>query len=178
MQWHDRTNTQNTLLYTAHHHLVRFLRRTAPVLLGAGLVAVVGLSLSGTLTASNDDDHRECTLATLKGRYLFASQGTLLPPAFGVTQPTPAAHAGVHLFNGDGTASEIVTFNVGGITVLENVVIPFQYTVNADCTGSYSLPSGLSVDLFIAPDGEEFDSIPTAPLGGVLTTIDRRVSHR
>ena len=33
-------------------------------------------------------------------------------------------------------------------------------------------------DLFIAPDGEEFASIPTAPLGGVLTTIDRRVSRK
>ena len=79
MQLHDWTNAQNTRLYTAQRHLRRFLRRTAPVVLGAGLVAVVGLSLSGTLTASNDDDHRGCTLATLKGRYLFASQGTLLP---------------------------------------------------------------------------------------------------
>jgi hypothetical protein len=96
------------------------------------LVAVVGLSLSGTLTASNDDDHRGCTLATLKGRYLFASQGTLLPPAFSVTQPMTAAHTGSYLFNGDGTATEIVTFNMGGVTVLDNVVIAFQYTVNAD----------------------------------------------
>jgi hypothetical protein len=176
MQLHDWTNAQNTRLYTAQRHLRRFLRRTAPVVLGAGLVALIGLSLSGTVTASNDDDHRGCTLATLKGRYLFASQGTLLPPA--VTQPTPAAHAGFHLFNGDGTATEIVTFNTGGFTALDNAVIPFQYTVNADCTGSYSLQGGLSFDLFIAPDGEEFTSILTAPLGSVLTTIDRRVSRK
>ena len=179
MQQHDRSSVQDTRLYTAQQHLRRFLRRTAPAVFGAGLVAVVGLSLSATLTASTDDDHRECTQSTLKGRYLFASQGTLLPPAFGVTQPTPAAHAGFHLFNGDGTATEVVTFNIGGSTALDNAVIPFQYTVNADCTGSYSLPGvGLSVDLFIAPDGEEVASIPTAPLGGVLTTIDRRVSRR
>jgi hypothetical protein len=179
MELHDRTSAQNTRLDTAQRHLRRFLRRTAPVLLGAGLVAVFGLSLSGTLTGSHEDDHRVCTLATLKGRYLFASQGTLLPPAFSVTQPTPAAHSGFHLFNGDGTATEIVTFNIGGFTALDNVVIPFQYSVNANCTGSYSLPSvGLSVDLFIAPDGAEFASIPTAPLGGVLTTIDRRVSRK
>src|SRR5437867_12117742 len=50
--------------------------------------------------AKKKDDTPTCTLATLKGRYLFASQGTLLPPAFSVTQPTPAAHAGFHLFNG------------------------------------------------------------------------------
>ena len=178
MQLHDRTNAQDTRLYPAQRHLRRLLSRTAPVVLGAGLVAVVGLSLSGTLTASNDADHRACTLATLKGRYLFASQGTLLPPAFSVTQPTPAAHAGFHLFNGDGTATEIVTFDIGGVAVLDNVVIPFQYTVNEDCTGSYSLPGGLYFNLFIAPDGEEFASIPTAPLGGVLTTVDRRVSRK
>jgi hypothetical protein len=107
-----------------------------------------------------------------------ATRPSLLPPAFGVAQPTPAAHAGFHLFNGDGTATEIVTFNIGGVTALDNTVIPFQYTVNEDCTGSYSLPGGLYFNLFIAPDGEDFASIPTAPPGGVLTTIDRRVSGR
>jgi hypothetical protein len=116
------------------------------------------------------------TIEGARWRYLFAGQGTLLPPA--VTQATPGAHAGFHLFNGDGTATEVVTFNIGGFTALDNAVIPFQYTVNADRTGSYSLPSGLSVDLFIAPDGEEFTSILTAPLGSVLTTIDRRVPRK
>ena len=71
-----------------------------------------------------------------------------------------------------------MTFNIGGFTALDNAVIPFQYTVNADCTGSYSLQGGLSFDLFIAPDGEEFTSILTAPLGSVLTTIDRRVPRK
>ena len=97
--------------------------------------------------------------------------------ASGQSGAPEATHAGFHLFNGDGTATEIVTFNIGGVTALDNVVIPFQYTVNADCTGSYS-ENGLSFDLFIAPDGEEFASIPTAPVGGVLTTIGRRVSRK
>src|SRR5687767_15948537 len=47
----------------------------------------------------------QCTLATLKGRYLFATYGMLLPPAFGVTEPTPGASAGFHIFNGDGTGT-------------------------------------------------------------------------
>src|SRR6059036_723585 len=46
-----------------------------------------------------------CTLKTLKGRYLFADKGTILPPAFGVTAPTPGSDAGFHLFNGDGTGT-------------------------------------------------------------------------
>ena len=60
----------------------------------------------------------------------------LLPPAFGVAAPTQAADAGVHIFNGDGTGTDTVTFRVGGNIVLENVVSPIQYTVNADCTGT------------------------------------------
>ena len=143
------------------------------------MMIVCGLLVAGSSAWADDGvGGPTCTLKTLKGRYLVADKGTILPPAFGVTVPTPGANAGFHLFNGDGTATEIVTFNIGGVTVLDNGVIPFQYTVNADCTGSYSLQGGLSFDLFIAPDGEEFASIPTAPLGGVLTTIDRRVSRK
>src|SRR5690242_17453087 len=86
----------------------RFLRRTIPIIIAGTLVAVAGLSLPKRIAASNDEPTRECTLATLKGRYLFANSGVLLPPAFGVTEATPAADAGFHLFNGDGTGTDIV----------------------------------------------------------------------
>jgi len=62
--------------------------------------------------------------------------GTLLPPAFGVTEPTPGADAGYHTFNGDGTGTDTVTVRVGSQIFLENVVIPISYTVNANCTGT------------------------------------------
>ena len=61
----------------------RYLRRTIPVAIAVGLVAIAGLTLSGTLTASNGDRQGECSLATLRGRYLFANSGIALPPAFG-----------------------------------------------------------------------------------------------
>src|SRR3954454_20828814 len=64
---------------------------------------------------------KECTLATLKGRYLFANAGTLLPPAAGVTESTPGASAGFHIFNGDGTGTYTVTVRVNGAVVLENL---------------------------------------------------------
>ena len=102
---------------------------------------------------------------TLKGRYLFAASGTLLPPAFGVTEPTPGADAGYHTFNGDGTGTDTVTVRVGSEIVLENFVTPISYTVNADCTGSYTVPNGPSFDLFIAPNGEAIARIATAPPG-------------
>ncbi|MEP7304443.1 MAG: hypothetical protein ABJA98_02885 [Acidobacteriota bacterium] len=156
----------------------RFLRRTIPVAIAAVLVATVGLGVSRTVTASNDDGPRGCTLATLKGRYLFADAGTLLPPAFGVTQPTPAADAGFHIFNGDGTGTDTVTLRIGTDVVLQNLVIPISYTVNADCTGSSTVTNGPSFDFFISPDGEEFASIATAPAGNYGASIERRVSRR
>ena len=101
----------------------------------------------------------------------------LLPPAFGVTTPTLASVAGFNIFNGDGTGTDTVTFQIGGVIVLENVAAPTFYTVNADCTGKYTVLNGPSFDLFIAPDGSEFAWIATAPAGNTGASINRRVSR-
>jgi len=154
-----------------------FLRKARPVVIAAGLLAIAGLSSSGKVAAATDDGPRGCTVATLKGRYLFAAVGTLYPPAFGVTEPTPAADAGYQLINGDGTGTDTVTLRVGGVIVLENVVLPTSYTVNANCTGTKSVLGGPNFGIFVAPDGSEFASIATDP-GNFVSNIDHRVSHK
>ena len=146
-------------------------RKTA---IGIGLLISVGLVTAEPGYA----EEKACTLKTLKGQYQFALIGTLLPPAFGVTEPTPAAAAGFHTFNGDGTGTDIVTFRLGGVTVLENAVSPLSYTVNADCTGSITVTNGPSFGIFIAPDGESFAEISTAPPGNVVSDIAQRVSRK
>ena len=148
-----------------------------------GLLAATGIGLLitvGFFTLQPGYAEESCTLKTLKGRYLFALNGTLLPPAFGITQPTIAAAAGVHIFNGDGTGTDTVTVRVGAKIVLRNVVAPIRYTVNADCTGSYTVqvPDGPSFDLFIAPTGESIATIATAPEGNYVSSIDKRVSRK
>ena len=173
MQLLDSAQVQNSNLTVRAF----FSRRAVLVALAAALPAAVSLGLSGTVAASNDVGPRGCTLATLKGRYLFADAGTLYPPAFGVVQPTPAADAGLHLFNGDGTGTDTVTFRVGGVIVLDNVVAPTSYTVNADCTGTLSVLGGPSFGMFVSPDGEAVASIATDP-GNYVSTIDRRVSRK
>jgi len=40
------------------------------------------------------------------------------------------------------------------------------------------VPNGPSFDLFIAPDGEQFAIISTAPPGNTVSSIDRRVSRK
>ena len=143
--------------------------------LGIGMFIIVGLVTVEPGYA--EDQEAKCTVKTLKGRYLFALHGTLLPPAFGVTEPTESDAAGFHVFNGDGTGTDTVTFRLGGVTVLENSVAPLTYTVNADCTGSFTVHGGPSFGLFIAPDGESIATIATAPPGNEVSDISRRVSR-
>lgn len=169
MQLNDSPNEQNTHSRKGP----RLPRRVAPVVIAAGLLAMVGTS---HLVAA-DDDHRGCTVATLKGRYLFADKGTLYPPAFGVTVPTPAANVGYEIFNGDGTGTDVVTFRVGNAIVLENVAFPTIYTVNADCTGTKTVIGGPKFGIFVSPDGSQVATISTDP-GNYVASVDHRVSSK
>ena len=143
------------------------------------MIVCVLLAAGSSAWADDGVEGPPCTLKTLKGRYLVADKGTILPPAFGVTGPTPGANAGFHLFNGDGTGTDIVTLRVNGVTVLQNAVVPISYTVNANCTGTIKVlvPGGPSFDIFIAPDGEAIAIIATDP-GNYVSSIDRRVSPK
>ena len=180
MQIQSIAATQNTQLGTRPLFQLRMLSFA----IAAGLVAIAGLGLSSPLAAANGQGSqglavpRECTLATLQGRYLFAESGVLLPPAFGVAVPTQAADVGFHIFNGDGTGKDIVTVRIGSTVVLENLESPLVYTVNADCTGTITVSNGPSFGIFIAPDGTEFASIATAPAGNYPASIVRRVSRK
>jgi hypothetical protein len=157
-----RTNMKHTGLWPA---------------IGLGIFITVGLMTVEQGYAAEKEHAPTCTLATLKGRYLFAASGPILPPAFGVTESTPGADAGFEIFNGDGTGTATVTLRVNGKTALENFVTPFSYTVNADCTGTSTVPAGPSFDIFIAPNGEAIARIATDP-GNYVSTIDRRVSPK
>jgi hypothetical protein len=146
--------------------------------IGIGLVVTVGLLTMEQGYAEEKDHARECTLATLKGRYLFATSGTILPPAFGVTEPTPGASAGFNIFHGDGAGTAIVTVRVNGLIVLDNFVTPTSYTVDADCTGTVTVaPPGPTFNIYIAPNGKAMATIATDP-GNYVSSIDPRVSPK
>jgi hypothetical protein len=72
-----------------------------------------------------------------------------------------------------------VTARPDGVTVLENAVFPISYTVNADCTGTYTvIADGASFGLFIAPDGEELIVIGTDRGVVLVQGPNRRVSRK
>jgi hypothetical protein len=51
-----------------------------------------------------------------------------------------AASAGFHIFNGDGTGFDFVTFTVNGIDQHVPSPVAITYMLNLDCTGTYSVP--------------------------------------
>jgi hypothetical protein len=89
------------------------MKRTERWLISIGVLVGVGFVAGAPGYAGEKEG--KCTLATLNGQYPFAGSGTLFPPAFGVTAPSVAASAGYHIFNGDGTGTDFVTFTVNGV---------------------------------------------------------------
>jgi hypothetical protein len=89
----------------------------------------------------------------------------LFPPAFGVTKQSIATSAGFHIFNGDGTGTDFVTFVINGMN--QNVPSPVAttYTLNSDCTGTFSVHNGPDFDIFVAVDGSGLSLVGTDPGG-------------
>ena len=146
---------------------------------GITLAVLLTLVVGQGLVFGDKDGHRppKCTEATLKGRYLFGGIATLLPPA--VPEQSLLAVAGYHIFNGDGTGTDIVTASINGVIVEENSVVPITYSVNEDCSGTYEVPSaGLSTGIFIAPNGAELIVIGTNKGYVLVQGPNRRVSDK
>jgi hypothetical protein len=132
--------------------------------LGIGVFLSVGPITVERGYADDDDDATTCTLATLKGRYLFALTGTLFPPL--VAAVSADARAGYRIFHGDGTGTFIATTTENGKITAADGHGDLSYTVNADCTGTLQiLPAGATAntELFIAPNGDGMTAIATGP---------------
>jgi hypothetical protein len=156
------------------------MKRVGLCAVGIGVLVSVGLLSVAQGYAGDNDSATPCSLKTLKGRYLFAAPGTALPPAFGVKEVSVDNAAGFHIFNGDGTGHDYVTFTINGID--QHVPSPndLTYALNSDCTGTYTvLNGGPSFDIFVSPNGDEITSIATAPEGNAASaTPSRRVAPK
>lgn len=147
--------------------------------LGIGVFATAGFV--NVEQAFAGDGAPKCSVATLKGRYLFAAPGIAFPPAFGLTGTETAVGnaAGFHVFNGDGTGQDYVTFTMNGVDQHVPSPAPFKYTLEADCTGTYTLqPPGIGLptfDIFVSPNGSEMTAINTDPGNASSYTPSRRV---
>jgi hypothetical protein len=157
------------------------LKRAGLWAVGIGVLASVGVLTAEQGFADVNDGGPKCSVATLKGRYLFASTGTLFPPAFGLTETAIGSAAGMHVFNGDGKGNDYVTFTINGIDQQVPSPDDLTYTLNSDCTGTYQvLPLGVgpTFAIFVSPNGDELAAINTNPGAAGSYTPSRRVAPK
>jgi hypothetical protein len=158
------------------------LKRAGLWAIGIGVLASVGLV--SVEQAFAGDGAPKCSVATLKGRYLFAAPTILFAPAFGLqgTETAVGNAAGIHVFNGDGTGEDYVTATLNGVDQHVPSPAPFKYTLEADCTGTYALlPIGIGLPtfaIFVSPNGDELAAINTDPGNASSYTPSRRVAPK
>jgi hypothetical protein len=84
-----------------------------------------------------------CSVATLKGTYLYSSIGML--------DGKPYAESGREVYDGKGGV-ELTYSGTGGAAGTMRTT----YTVSADCIGKAVYPYGQTIQSFISPDGSRF----------------------
>ena len=104
-----------------------------------------------------------CTLKTLEGRYSISFSGVSTnPTAPPPTVPTlinafiPVAGIGIVTFDGYGNLSDVGTTSFGG--VVSPIDAPGTYTVNPDCTGSFTTAHA-HLNLVIVRNGREIRAL-------------------
>ena len=142
-----------------------------------GLALLMGMPILSVESGYAGDNATKCKLDTLKGQYLVAANGTLFPPAFGVTEPSTSEAAGYSLYNGDGTGTDYVTFTINGINTGVSSPTPTTYTLKSDCTGSKTvLPDGPHFNIAGAFDGSGLTAIAT-DTGFAVSESDNRTGQ-
>jgi hypothetical protein len=137
---------------------------------------LVGVGVLGVVVGHAGDDTVTCSVATLSGTYVSASDGVQIRDKDRV----PFASAGLDVFDGAGQVKGVFSISFNGL-IEQNLTLSGTYTVNADCTGTWTTTdsTGSTVvhfDLFIAPDGSHFTFVQTDP-GFVTSGSERRGSR-
>ena len=149
------------------------MKRVSLWMIGIGLCITMGLLTVKQGYAEEKDHAPTCTLKTLKGTYQFATTGYNIVDS----APQPIAIVEVIDVNGDGTLNvPAVTLSVNG-TILRFADVGGSYTVNEDCTGTITFVTDVHLDIFIAPNGKEFDLIQT-DANSVLAAVAMKVSRK
>ena len=175
MHLHDTANAESTQISPR----ARSLRRAVPVAMAAGLAVIVGLSLSGTATAANDNGPQGCTNRTLRGDYGILVSGIRgLGP--GVTESFVSS--ALRTYDGDGQFTQIDNVH-GQITGFQQDVAAYgTYEVHANCWGTSLIyfpgaPSPIETAFVIVAHGDEVKDAVMAPAPNVATASLWRVDR-
>jgi len=135
----------------------------------AGVIALA-LGISSPAKASD----KGCSNATLRGTYAQTGSGVITAPP---DQAGPFANVGTLVFDGNGglTGALVVSSNGTSAQSAETGT----YTVNSDCTGTYTVQIvafGITSQAFFALDsnGDELEIIVTDP-NSVITCVAKKL---
>jgi hypothetical protein len=122
------------------------------------IAAAIALGIAPAASAEN----KGCSNATLKGTFVHTASGfETAPPAIA----GPLVGVGTDTFDGNGNVATTATISLNGN------ILPLKttgtYSVNPDCTGTYTLP-GTRLVFVIANSGNEIHAICIDP-GVVLS---------
>lgn len=120
-----------------------------------------------------DDGDAQCSVKTLRGRYVFSANGFTIDPVSGVARPKAIIE--VIDFNGDGTMTvQAGTRSVNG-AITRFLPTAFTYTLEDTCTGTITF-DGPTFDIFVAPRGNQLWLIQTNS-NNVFEGSATRTSH-
>jgi hypothetical protein len=137
------------------------------------IAAVAALALCIAPTAKADD--RGCSNASLIGTFAYTATGSIVKAPAPVG---PEAEVGTQTFDGKGATTGAATL-VDATGAVHQLTITGTYTVNPDCTGTFTLqvaPLGSTVPVFFVIDDNwlGFQAIQTGG-SGVVTRIGRKL---
>jgi hypothetical protein len=134
----------------------------------AALITLRATFPGGTLPKvhAQEEARKGCSLDTLEGGYGVTFNGLFTRGAVpaAINNFTPVAGVGLVTFDGDGNLSDLGSTSVGGQIVPVNVT--GTYTVNSDCTGTFTTPNA-HLNLVIVRNGREIRALNTG-LGNVV----------
>jgi hypothetical protein len=122
-------------------------------------MVLAGAMVLNLVSNASAQAHKSCSNATLRGAYGATLTGTVNNLPF----------AALNLVNGDGNGN----ITGEGTIVYNGTVIPSSftatYTINSDCSGSFSSSSGTTENIVISRDGGEVQIIVTGLALGPAT---------
>jgi hypothetical protein len=124
---------------------------------GLWMIAILITLGSITVQQGHAEEQKTCSLATLRGLYVFDGTGYNIVNSV----PQPKAVVEFLTIKGDGTLTSLATVSLDGV-IHSGIPGTGSYKVNQDCTGSLTFDgSGFTFDLYIAPHGGTFHMIET-----------------
>lgn len=115
----------------------------------------------------------QCSLATVKGTYVFADDGFLIKRS----QKIPNASAGQEIYDGKGNVQGIFSGSEGG-KITRQSSYTGRYTITPDCIMHVTFTGEAGdithFDNFVSPDGSMFTYVQTDK-GHVVSGSEKRV---